>query len=621
MKKILQLLLITLSTFFVSSCEENNPSIAEIIFNDDVDFAPTITTEGEVRIVNFTSTVPWNVSVESNSGEIANSWCTVSPTSGIAGESKLTITVNANDTYDNRESLVVFFINGEKARIITVKQLQTDDLTVPPEMVSVSPEGETFDVTVTANIEFSVDIQADWITEVKTKSLIDTKLSFVAKLNPTTTRRTGKIVITSSVGEKTITVEQDVINTNISDINFKAYVLDNFDTNNDEVISYKEAQAVTEINIGGLGSTVNSDNIESLQGVELFINLEKLYCIGSVKGKLATLDISKNIALKELNCSNNVLTTLDISENTALTELDFSNNKLTTINLSANTDLVKINCKSTDLTTLDILTNTELIELDCKDNPSLESVIVWKGFEEANFPQFNKDNHTVYKVNVFPDAVFKKYVLENFDSNNDGEISKTEANAVKTINTTNLKIKSLLGIEFFVNLNKLEYNGSGDYKLTTLDISENTILTELNCAFNKLEVLDVSNNTNLRKLICHSNMLVTIDVSNSINLTDLSCSDNRLTTINISSNINLINLSCNRNQLAALDLPKSIVMTDLSCINNQLTTIDISKNTELLIFNCFNNPNLTTIWIWQGYEVSNYFKKDDSANYVEKNTK
>ena len=47
---------------------------------------------------------------------------------------------------------------------------------------------------------------------------------------------------------------------------------------------------------------------------------------------------------------------------------------------------------------------------------------------------------------IFPDDIFRDYVLEKFDRNHDGTISSSEASKVKTIDVTGLGISSLAGV-------------------------------------------------------------------------------------------------------------------------------------------------------------------------------
>ena len=83
---------------------------------------------------------------------------------------------------------------------------------------------------------------------------------------------------------------------------------------------------------------------------------------------MTSLDVSKNTALTDLNCSNNELTALDVSKNTALTVLRSNHNQLTTLDVSKNTALLYLSCTSNQLTSLD-LNNTKITnDPNCRNN-------------------------------------------------------------------------------------------------------------------------------------------------------------------------------------------------------------------------------------------------------------
>ncbi len=113
------------------------------------------------------------------------------------------------------------------------------------------------------------------------------------------------------------------------DDNFRAYVKENFDKDNDDILSEAEIAAATEID-------VSFRNIASLKGVEYFTALERLDCYWN---QLTSLDVSKNTALTWLYCDGNQLTSLDVSNNTSLEELYCSYNQLTSLDVSNNTSL------------------------------------------------------------------------------------------------------------------------------------------------------------------------------------------------------------------------------------------------------------------------------------------
>ena len=152
------------------------------------------------------------------------------------------------------------------------------------------------------------------------------------------------------------------------------------------------------------------------------------------------------------------------------------------------------------------------------------------------------EEYAEYTREDFPDPVFCKYVFRNFDTNQDGILSKAEADAVKMIDVQKSGIKSLDGIQYFTNLRYLrcDYN-----QLTTLDVSKNSALTHLFCDYNQLTTLNVSENTKLMQLTCTSNQLTSLDLSNNTALENLFCFYNQIEVLNLSKT-NLENGSYNK---------------------------------------------------------------------------
>lgn len=56
------------------------------------------------------------------------------------------------------------------------------------------------------------------------------------------------------------------------------------------------------------------------------------------------------------------------------------------------------------------------------------------------------------------DTVFKDYCLQQFDTDNNGAISREEADAIESIDISNLQVKKLNGIENFTNLKSIRAN-------------------------------------------------------------------------------------------------------------------------------------------------------------------
>lgn len=206
----------------------------------------------------------------------------------------------------------------------------------------------------------------------------------------------------------------------------------------------------------------------------------------------------------------------------------------------------------------------------------------------------------------FSDPIFEQYCLEEFDANDDGKISLSEAKRVTNITINQKGISSLDEIHYFTGLIQLWCSNNN---LTSLDISQNTKLTKLYCPDNKLtsinvsnskiEDLNVSNNqltsldlsgsTRLITLDCENNQISTLDVSKCLALENLYCPSNKLSELDLSRNTKLSNLTCSSNALGSLDVTKNTALTGIGCSSCQLTSLDLTYNTELETLMCDNN--------------------------------
>lgn len=136
---------------------------------------------------------------------------------------------------------------------------------------------------------------------------------------------------------------------------------------------------------------------------------------------------------------------------------------------------------------------------------------------------------------MFPDPVFREYVLANIDTDNDGRISNEEALAVTKIDVSKTsstpddeKISKVVGIEYFTNLEELDcsYN-----RIVSLNMSQNPALKILRCYANRLTNLYVAENPQLTHLWCYANQLAYLDLSKCPDLTYVVCTENPLRAI------------------------------------------------------------------------------------------
>ena len=204
---------------------------------------------------------------------------------------------------------------------------------------------------------------------------------------------------------------------------------------------------------------------------------------------------------------------------------------------------------------------------------------------------------------IFEDANFKAYLVANFDTDGDGEISKEEALAITKIIVGTKDIESLAGIEHMANLTELRCEGpwsifepeeDPEGKLKTLDVSKNVNLTILYCGFNQLTSLDVTNNPKIEQLRCAGNNLNSLDVSKNTELIEFEVYNNRLSSIDVSNNPELEYIDLTNNQIKSIDVSNNPELDYIDLTNNQIKSIDVSKNLELERITCSDNK-LTSI--------------------------
>ena len=113
-------------------------------------------------------------------------------------------------------------------------------------------------------------------------------------------------------------------------------------------------------------------------------------------------------------------------------------------------------------------------------------------------------------VKITDNNFLNALIESGIDTDGDGQISKTEAEAATVLDVTGKGISDMKGIEAFINLKELDCTGN---ELTQIDVSENVALELLNVEFNKLTDLDVLHNTSLKVLYAWANQLSGLDLS------------------------------------------------------------------------------------------------------------
>ncbi|WP_410263518.1 BACON domain-containing protein [Alistipes putredinis] len=248
--------------------------------------------------------------------------------------------------------------------------------------------------------------------------------------------------------------------------------------------------------------------------------------------------------------------------------------------------------------TFKVLDNTEggprEATITFKNADASEQIVIKQAGKELTYPA------------VIPDKVLKTYIMTNFDTNKDGEISKEEAEAVKTIELTGSEIASIDGLEYFPNLETVDFT---THRLLKADFSQCYALKELNLSSgaglssvvlpasleelsimqcNKLKKIDLSAAPNLKNLYAsNSGFVVAPDLSKNTKLESVGFGAAKFSTIDVSKNTELKSLNVGGDVFNSLDVTNNPKLTDLS-VTGTITALDLTKSVQLEVLNISN---------------------------------
>jgi Leucine-rich repeat (LRR) protein len=403
--------------------------------------------------------------------------------------------------------------------------------------------------------------------------------------------------------------------TYVPDNNFEQELINlGYDTVLDDYVLTDNINTITAINLSAKG-------IADLTGIEDFIALETLLCVGNSltsidisnninllslncqSNNITTINTSANLFLDTLNCSSNTITNLDFTQNTFLADLDCSNNVLTNLNVSNNTNLSNLDCSNNQIGGLNLTTNTNLAGLDCSHN-LLIGLLLTNG------------NNTAITDATF-DATFNASLT----------CIEVDDEIYSTSNWTNIDYHA----SFANNCHYGEtYVPDDNFEQELINLGYDTILDDyvITANINTVGFLDVSfksiadltgigDFTVLTQLLCNNNMLINLDLGNNTLLNYVNCSFNNLSDVYISSP-SLNYLSASNNQLLDIDLSGKLFLTYVELQNNSLNSLNIKNgnNTIITNFNITTNPNLFCVQVDDiAYSTTNWINKDAHTFY------
>ena len=352
-------------------------------------------------------------------------------------------------------------------------------------------------------------------------------------------------------------------------------------------------------------------------------DLETLECYGTL---ISTVDFSNNPELRVLRVDNTNITELDLSNNPNIETLRVNDTGITSLDLSKQIVLKNLYAHETNLSYLNMKNgnNTNVSTFRAENNPNLTCIVVDNAtYSTTNWTDIDGTasfTDTYCRYTAIPDANFEA-ALENLnydDISGDGQVPTALIEGITTLDVKNLSITDFTGIEDFVGLTSLDVgnNNAGSINitnlvllefvrldamaLTSIDLSKNTALVDLRCSFNSgITSIDVSNNTLLETAHVGNNSLANIDLSNNTLLYELRMSNNKLTSVDLSNNTALTELILSNNKLSYLNLKNA-------------------NNTNILIFYSTGNPLLSCVIVDDAnYSTINWTNIDNTTSFTD----
>lgn len=168
-----------------------------------------------------------------------------------------------------------------------------------------------------------------------------------------------------------------------------------------------------------------------------------------------------------------------------------------------------------------------------------------------------------------PDSNFREIIIQNIKTmNNQGEnidisndiIKKNDIEKIKSLNGYPYEYTDLSGIGKFTALETVWIDS-----ISKIDLSQNSLITNVNLEVNKLKTLDLKGNPLLTRLNITKGSIESLDLSNNTKLQELSCGGNKLRYLDLSKNaelryLNLDESTNTNNGIGYLKLDEKVVL-------------------------------------------------------------
>lgn len=210
-KTSIKLILCFLSLAIFIGCDKwkDEPDPELILRNvDELAFSDAVTSEGGDFVLEIYASLSWSVAVTSSNSE----WIKVSPLSGNAGENTIVVKTEPNMSRQSRSASVRISCGNLSETFYVTQEADyenEDVFEVSPETIGVLHEGGVFSVEIKTNLDYTIDVEDEWISLLTTGVVQEGELEFEVEPNYLNEGRTGTISFVAGEYSANVTVIQE----------------------------------------------------------------------------------------------------------------------------------------------------------------------------------------------------------------------------------------------------------------------------------------------------------------------------------------------------------------------------------------------------------------------------
>ncbi|WP_293666670.1 BACON domain-containing carbohydrate-binding protein [uncultured Parabacteroides sp.] len=521
-------------------------------------------------------------------------WCVPSSSSG-NGENTLSFTTTENTLSQERNATLTIKAGTLTQKITVIQQSKSATLAVSTNTFAVNANRNTYNFTVTSNMNWTISCDQSWCVPSIAAGSNNQTVFFDVSENTSTQERSATITVKARNLIQKITVTQSGTNQALA-VSKDSFIFGPEAGHGEFSITSNTNWAITsDQSWCNFATTSGSNN----QTISFTITANT-----STQGRTAIVNIKTSSSLIQITVTQEGQT--EIAPNLSVSPESLSvtaGDQTSSFSISCNTNWTISSNQTWCTPSVTSGSGNKTITCSIAANTQSQTRTAMMTVNAGNLSKtvtVTQEGKVEVAIINIPDANFKAYLIEKFDTDKDGEISEEEASIVTSIWCDTMSINSLQGIEHFTSVLKIYCPGN---KITSLDVSKNTKLRSLVCDFNQLASLNLGSNPNLQEIWCARNELTHLDISQCPNLRMIYCYANKLTSLDTHNNVRFTNISCDSNQIQSLDLSNNKELTILQCDWNKISNINLTQNIKLEILSCGYN-SLSTLDISNNTKIT-----------------